>query len=45
MQFFKSTDINIYTMKEVSEILKVTERTLYNYIKGGKFKAKKIGGK
>jgi excisionase family DNA binding protein len=32
-------------MKEVSEILKVTERTLYNYIKGGKFKAKKIGGK
>lgn len=38
-------DIKIYTMKEVSELLKVTERTLYNYIKAGQFKAKKVGGK
>lgn len=45
MPFFKPIEIKIYTMKEVSELLKVTERTLYNYIKGGKFKAKKIGGK
>lgn len=45
MQFSRLTDIKIYTMKEVSELLKVTERTLYNYIKSGKFKAKKIGGK
>ncbi len=38
-------DIKIYTMKEVRQISQVTERTLYNYIKAGQFKAKKIGGK
>ena len=32
-------------MREVSEILKVTERTLYNYIKEGRLKVQKIGGK
>ena len=32
-------------MKEVSDLLKVTERTLYNCIKAGDFKAKKVGGK
>ena len=38
-------DIKIYSMREVSEILKVTERTLYNYIKEGRVKVQKIGGK
>jgi excisionase family DNA binding protein len=38
-------DIKIYSMKEVSQILKVTERTLYTYIKDGKLKVQKIGGK
>jgi excisionase family DNA binding protein len=38
-------DIKIYSMREVSEILKVTERTLYNYIKEGRLKVQKIGGK
>ena len=38
-------DIKIYSMKEVATILDVTERTLYSYIKNGKLKAKKIGGK
>lgn len=38
-------DIKVYTLKEVSEVLKVTERTLLTYIKEGKLKANKIGGK
>lgn len=36
-------DIKIYTLKEVEDILKVTQRTLYNYIKEGKLKASKVG--
>ena len=39
------TEIKVYTLKEVSELLKVTERTLLAYIKEGKLTAKKIGGK
>ena len=38
-------EIKVYTLKEVSEVLKVTERTLLTYIKEGKLKANKIGGK
>ena len=33
----------LYTVKEVRKILKVTQRTLYNYIKSGDLKAVKIG--
>lgn len=33
----------LYTVEEVREILKVTRRTLYNYIKNGDLKAIKIG--
>jgi len=32
-----------YTVEEIAGILKVTERTLYNYIKSGVLKAVKIG--
>ena len=39
------TEIKVYTLKEVSELLKVTERTLLTYIKEEKLTAKKIGGK
>lgn len=39
------TEIKVYTLKEVSELLKVTERTLLTYIKDNKLIAKKIGGK
>jgi excisionase family DNA binding protein len=35
--------LKLYTVEEVAQILKVTERTLYNYIKGGYLKAIKIG--
>ena len=38
-------EIKVYTLKEVAEVLKVTERTLLTYIKEEKLKAKKIGGK
>lgn len=33
----------VYTVVEVAAILKVTERTIYNYIKAGSLKAAKIG--
>jgi excisionase family DNA binding protein len=36
-------DITLYTLAEVAEILRVTRRTLYAYIKEGKLKAVKIG--
>ncbi len=36
-------ELKIYSLKEVEEILQVTQRTLYNYIKEGKLKATKIG--
>jgi len=36
-------DIKVYTLKEVEDILKVTQRTLYNYIKADQIKAIKLG--
>jgi len=36
-------DIKVYTLEEVQNILKVTRRTIYNYIKEGKLKAVKMG--
>lgn len=36
-------DLTLYTINEVKDILKVTQRTLYNYIKSGDLKAVKIG--
>ena len=36
-------DIKVYTTEEVLGILKVTKRTLYNYIKAGQIKAIKLG--
>lgn len=37
------TEIKVYTLDEVADILKVTRRTLYNYIKAGKLPAVKMG--
>jgi excisionase family DNA binding protein len=42
---FSMLDIKVYSLKEASKILGVTERTLYNYIKAGRIKVQKIGGK
>ena len=36
-------DLKLYTIREVEDILKVTQRTLYKYIKEGKLKATKAG--
>lgn len=33
----------VYTLDEVAEIMKVTKRTLYNYIKAGTLHAVKMG--
>lgn len=35
--------IKLYTVEDVSEILKVTPRTVYTFIKNGDLKAIKIG--
>lgn len=36
-------EIKVYTTEEVLDILKITKRTLYNYIKAGQIKAIKVG--
>lgn len=36
-------DIRVYTLNEVADIVKITKRTLYNYIKAGTLHAVKIG--
>lgn len=36
-------DIKVYTVEEALEILKVTRRTLYRYIKAGQIKAVRLG--
>ena len=41
-------EVRSYTIMELTEILKVTRRTIYNYIKGGQLRAVKLannGGK
>lgn len=36
-------DIKVYTLDEVAEILHITKRTLYSYIKSGILHAVKVG--
>lgn len=36
-------DLKVYTLDEVCDILKVTKRTIYSYIKAGKLHAVKMG--
>lgn len=35
--------IEVYSVDEVAEILKVTQRSVYTYIRSGQLKAAKIG--
>ena len=35
---------DLYKLREVEQILGVTQRTLYRYIESGKLKAIKVGG-
>lgn len=39
-----NTEIKVYNLKEVAEILKVTPRTIQRYLKAKKLKGVKIGG-
>jgi len=36
-------DLEVYTLKEIEELLQVTRRTLYNWLKAGKLKAFRAG--
>ncbi|MBU1143354.1 MAG: helix-turn-helix domain-containing protein [Firmicutes bacterium] len=36
-------DPKLYTIEEITKILKISQRTLYNYIKNKSLKAVKIG--
>ena len=36
-------ELKVYTLDEVAEILHVTKRTMYNYLKHGYLKAVKMG--
>lgn len=36
-------ELKLYTIDEITKILKVTQRTVYNYINNGDLKAIKIG--
>ncbi|MBN2299703.1 MAG: helix-turn-helix domain-containing protein [Acholeplasmataceae bacterium] len=36
-------EFTLYTIDEIADILKVTQRTIYNYIKSGDLTAIKIG--
>lgn len=36
-------EVQVYTLEELTSILKVTRRTIYNYIKADQLKAIKIG--
>jgi putative molybdopterin biosynthesis protein len=36
-------ELKVYTLEEVCEILSITKRTVYNYIKAGKLHAFKMG--
>ena len=40
----KTETIKLYTIKDISEMLRVTPRTVRNYIQTGKLKGTKIGG-
>jgi len=37
--------IKMYTLKDLAAQLNVTERTMHSYIKDGKLKGQKIGGR
>ena len=36
-------EIKVYTLEEVMDVLKVSKRTIYNYIKADQLKAIKVG--
>ena len=43
MEVNKISEFKLYIIEEISKILKVTPRTIYNFIKNNNLKAVKIG--
>jgi len=41
----KITDLKLYNLHEMAKLLEVSERSIHTYIKTGKLKAVKIGGR
>ena len=41
----KITNLKLYSLQELAKLLEVSERTIHNYVKAGKIKGVKIGGK
>ena len=37
------TNIRVYSLKQVADIMGLTRQTIYNYVTAGKLKARKIG--
>ena len=37
------SNIKVYSLIQVAEIMGLTRQTIYNYVKAGKLKARKIG--
>ena len=41
----KITNLKLYSLQELAKLLEVSERTIHNYVKAGKIKGVKVGGK
>lgn len=41
----EALDIELYDVRQVAAVLKVTERSVMNYLKSGKLKGRKISGR
>lgn len=39
----RPTTIHLYTLKEVCDVVQLSRRTIYNYLKDGSLKAVKVG--
>lgn len=38
-----ANELKVYTLEEIAELLHITRRTLYSYVKEGKLKGVKVG--
>lgn len=41
----KYNEAKFYSLQEVAEIVQVSRRSMYNYLKDGRLKANKVGGR
>ena len=45
LEAVQALNIELYTVKQVAYLLRVSERTVMNYLKDGRIKGQKVGGK